>query len=128
MFSSMELMLVVLVTLLVIGPAPARNNAHSRPMDRPFVAILHRDESRNRARNWHGRCKTAAPQRVGYGANETNRRRSKLHRAAADAGTASKPDSATATAIEVNKQVPSQSPAIDDTASQADDHSSKTTS
>ena len=38
------------------------------------------------------------------------------------------PASAAATAIEIDKKVQSQSPAIDDTASEADDHSPKKTS
>jgi hypothetical protein len=38
------------------------------------------------------------------------------------------PASAAATAIEIDKNVQSQSPAIDDTASEADDHSPKKTS
>ena len=128
MFSSMELMLVVLVTLLVIGPERLPETMRTGlwiRLSRSFTAMkveieqeIGMDDVR---RQLHNESVMAQMKQI------EDEVKNSIEPPLMQEPPAN-PTAATATAIEVNKQLPSQSPAIDDTASQADDHSSKTTS
>ena len=130
MFSSMELMLVVLVTLLVIGPERLPETMRTLGLwvgrlSRSFTAMkveieqeIGMDDVR---RQLHNESVVAQMKQI------EDEVKNSIEPPLMQEPPAN-PTAATATAIEVNKQVPSQSPAIDDTASQADDHPSKTTS
>ena len=130
MFSSMELMLVVLVTLLVIGPERLPETMRTLGLwigrlSRSFTAMkveieqeIGMDDVR---RQLHNESVMAQMKQI------EDEVKNSIEPPLMQEPPAN-PAAATATAIEVNKQVPSQSPAIDDIASQADDHSSKTTS
>ena len=130
MFSSMELMLVVLVTLLVIGPERLPETMRTLGLwigrlSRSFTAMkveieqeIGMDDVR---RQLHNESVMAQMKQI------EDEVKNSIEPPLMQKPQAN-PAAATATAIEVNKQVPSQSPAIDDTVSQADDHPSKTTS
>ena len=130
MFSSMELMLVVLVTLLVIGPERLPETMRTLGLwigrlSRSFTAMkveieqeIGMDDVR---RQLHNESVMAQMKQI------EDEVKNSIEPPLMQEPQA-KPAAATATAIEVSKQVPSQSPATDDTASQADDHPSKTTS
>ena len=130
MFSSMELMLIVLVTLLVIGPERLPETMRTLGLwigrlSRSFTAMkveieqeIGMDDVR---RQLHNESVMAQMKQI-----EDEVKNSieppVMQEPPAD------PVTAAATAIEIDKQVQSQSPAIDDTASEADDHSPKKTS
>ena len=130
MFSSMELMLVVLVTLLVIGPERLPETMRTLGLwigrlSRSFTAMkveieqeIGMDDVR---RQLHNESVMAQMKQI------EDEVKNSIEPPLMQEPPAN-PAAATATAIEVNKQVPSQSPAIDDTTGEADDHSSKTTS
>ena len=130
MFSSMELMLIVLVTLLVIGPERLPETMRTLGLwigrlSRSFTAMkveieqeIGMDDVR---RQLHNESVMAQMKQI-----EDEVKNSieppVMQEPPAD------PVTAAATPIEIDKQVQSQSPAIDDTASEADDHSPKKTS
>ncbi|MDC3123882.1 Sec-independent protein translocase protein TatB [Gammaproteobacteria bacterium] len=130
MFSSMELMLIVLVTLLVIGPERLPETMRTiglwiGRLSRSFTSMkveieqeIGMDDVR---RQLHNESVMAQMKQI-----EDEVKNSieppVMQEPPAD------PVTAAATAIEIDKQVQSQSPAIDDTASEADDHSPKKTS
>tara|TARA_A100001015_G_scaffold196805_1_gene219486 strand:+ start:17 stop:412 length:396 start_codon:yes stop_codon:yes gene_type:complete len=125
MFSSMELMLIVLVTLLVIGPERLPETMRTLGLwigrlSRSFTAMkveieqeIGMDDVR---RQLHNESVMAQMKQI-----EDEVKNSieppVMQEPPAD------PVTAAATPIEIDKQVQSQSPAIDDTASEADDHS-----
>ena len=130
MFSSMELMLIVLVTLLVIGPERLPETMRTLGLwigrlSRSFTAIkveieqeigmddvrrqLHNESVMAQMRQIEDEVKNSIEPPV-------------MQEPPANLATAA------ATAKEIDKQDQSQSPAIDDTASEASDHSPKTTS
>ena len=130
MFSSMELMLVVLVTLLVIGPERLPETMRTLGLwigrlSRSFTAMKFEIEQEigmdDVRRQLHNESVMAQMKQI------EDEVKNSIEPPLMQEPQAN-PAAATATAIEVNKQVPSQSPAIDDTVSQADDHPSKTTS
>ena len=130
MFSSMELMLVVLVTLLVIGPERLPETMRTLGLwigrlSRSFTAMkveieqeIGMDDVR---RQLHNESVMAQMKQI------EDEVKNSIEPPVMQEPPAN-PASAAATAIEIDKNVQSQSPAIDDTASQADDHPSKTTS
>ena len=130
MFSSMELMLIVLVTLLVIGPERLPETMRTLGLwigrlSRSFTAMkveieqeIGMDDVR---RQLHNESVMAQMKQI-----EDEVKNSIEPPVMQEPPT--NPVTAAATAIEIDKQVQSQSPAIDDTTSEADDHSPKTTS
>ena len=130
MFSSMELMLIVLVTLLVIGPERLPETMRTLGLwigrlSRSFTAMkveieqeIGMDDVR---RQLHNESVMAQMKQI-----EDEVKNSieppVMQEPPAD------PVTAAATPIEIDKQVQSQSPTIDDTAGEADDHSPKKTS
>ena len=130
MFSSMELMLIVLVTLLVIGPERLPETMRTLGLwigrlSRSFTAMkveieqeigmddvrrqLHNESIMAQMRQIEDEVKNSIEPPV-------------MQEPPAD------PATAAATAKEIDKQDQSQSLAINDTASEADDHSPKKTS
>lgn len=130
MFSSMELMLIVLVTLLVIGPERLPETMRTLGLwigrlSRSFTAMkveieqeIGMDDVR---RQLHNESVMAQMKQI------EDEVKNSIEPPVMQEPPAN-PATAAATAIEVDKQVQSQSPAIDDTASEADDHSPKKTS
>ena len=130
MFSSMELMLIVLVTLLVIGPERLPETMRTLGLwigrlSRSFTAMkveieqeIGMDDVR---RQLHNESVMAQMKQI------EDEVKNSIEPPVMQEPPAN-PATAAATAIEVDKQVQSQSPAIDDTASEADDHLPKKTS
>ena len=130
MFSSMELMLIVLVTLLVIGPERLPETMRTLGLwigrlSRSFTAMkveieqeIGMDDVR---RQLHNESVMAQMKQI------EDEVKNSIEPPVMQEPPAN-PASAAATAIEIDKKVQSQSPAIDDTASEADDHSYKKTS
>ena len=130
MFSSMELMLIVLVTLLVIGPERLPETMRTLGLwigrlSRSFTAMkveieqeIGMDDVR---RQLHNESVMAQMKQI------EDEVKNSIEPPVMQAPPAN-PVMAEATAIEIDKQVQSQSPAIDDTTSEADDHSPKKTS
>ena len=130
MFSSMELMLIVLVTLLVIGPERLPETMRTLGLwigrlSRSFTAMkveieqeIGMDDVR---RQLHNESVMAQMKQI------EDEVKNSIEPPVMQEPPAS-PVTAAATAIETDKKVQSQSPAIDDTASEADDHSPKKTS
>jgi sec-independent protein translocase protein TatB len=130
MFSSMELMLIVLVTLLVIGPERLPETLRTLGLwvgrlSRSFTAMkveieqeIGMDDVR---RQLHNESVMAQMKQI------EDEVKNSIEPPVMQEPPAN-PASAAATAIEIDKKVQSQSPAIDDTASEADDHSPKKTS
>ena len=130
MFSSMELMLIVLVTLLVIGPERLPETMRTLVLwigrlSRSFTAMkveieqeIGMDDVR---RQLHNESVMAQMKQI------EDEVKNSIEPPVMQEPPAN-PASAAATAIEIDKKVQSQSPAIDDTASEADDHSPKKTS
>jgi sec-independent protein translocase protein TatB len=130
MFSSMELMLIVLVTLLVIGPERLPETMRTLGLwigrlSRSFTAMkveieqeIGMDDVR---RQLHNESVMAQMKQI------EDEVKNSIEPPVMQEPPAN-PASAAATAIEIDKNVQSQSPAIDDTASEADDHSPKKTS
>ena len=130
MFSSMELMLIVLVTLLVIGPERLPETMRTLGLwigrlSRSFTAMkveieqeIGMDDVR---RQLHNESVMAQMKQI------EDEVKNSIEPPVMQEPPAN-PATAAATAIEVDKQVQSQSPATDDTASEADDHSPKKTS
>jgi sec-independent protein translocase protein TatB len=130
MFSSMELMLIVLVTLLVIGPERLPETMRTLGLwigrlSRSFTAMkveieqeIGMDDVR---RQLHNESVMAQMKQI------EDEVKNSIEPPVMQEPPAN-PASAAATAIEIDKKVQSQSPAIDDTASKADDHSPKKTS
>jgi sec-independent protein translocase protein TatB len=130
MFSSMELMLIVLVTLLVIGPERLPETMRTLGLwigrlSRSFTAMkveieqeIGMDDVR---RQLHNESVMAQMKQI------EDEVKNSIEPPVMQEPPAN-PASAAATAIEIDKKVQSQSPAIDDTASEADDHSPKKTS
>jgi len=129
MFSSMELMLIVLVTLLVIGPERLPETMRTLGLwigrlSRSFTAMkveieqeIGMDDVR---RQLHNESVMAQMKQI------EDEVKNSIEPPVMQEPPAN-PATAAATAIEIDKKVQSQSPAIDDTASEADDHSPKTT-
>ena len=125
MFSSMELMLIVLVTLLVIGPERLPETMRTLGLwigrlSRSFTAMkveieqeIGMDDVR---RQLHNESVMAQMKQI------EDEVKNSIEPPVMQEPPAN-PASAAATAIEIDKKVQSQSPAIDDTASEADDHS-----
>ena len=130
MFSSMELMLIVLVTLLVIGPERLPETMRTLGLwigrlSRSFTAMkveieqeIGMDDVR---RQLHNESVMAQMKQI------EDEVKNSIEPPVMQEPPAN-PASAAATAIEIDKKVQSQSPAIDDTASEADDHLPKKTS
>ena len=130
MFSSMELVLIVLVTLLVIGPERLPETMRTLGLwigrlSRSFTAMkveieqeIGMDDVR---RQLHNESVMAQMKQI------EDEVKNSIEPPVMQAPPAN-PVTAEATAIEIDKQVQSQSPAIDDTTSEADDHSPKKTS
>ena len=130
MFSSMELMLIVLVTLLVIGPERLPETMRTLGLwigrlSRSFTAMkveieqeIGMDDVR---RQLHNESVMAQMKQI------EDEVKNSIEPPVMQTPPAN-PVTAAAAGIEIDKQVQSQSPAIDDTASQADDHPFKTTS
>ena len=130
MFSSMELMLIVLVTLLVIGPERLPETMRTLGLwigrlSRSFTAMkveieqeIGMDDVR---RQLHNESVMAQMKQI------EDEVKNSIEPPVMQEPPAN-PATAAATAIEVDKQVQSQSPAIDDQGSEADDHSPKKTS
>ena len=130
MFSSMELMLIVLVTLLVIGPERLPETIRTLGLwigrlSRSFTAMkveieqeIGMDDVR---RQLHNESVMVQMKQI------EDEVKNSIEPPVMQEPPAN-PASAAATAIEIDKKVQSQSPAIDDTASEADDHSPKKTS
>ena len=130
MFSSMELMLVVLVTLLVIGPERLPETMRTLGLwigrlSRSFTAMkveieqeIGMDDVR---RQLHNESVMAQMKQI------EDEVKNSIEPPLMQEPPAN-PVTAAATAIEIDKQVQSQSPAIDDTTGEADDHSPKKTS
>ena len=130
MFSSMELMLVVLVTLLVIGPERLPETMRTLGLwigrlSRSFTAMkveieqeIGMDDVR---RQLHNESVMAQMKQI------EDEVKNSIEPPVMQEPPAN-PATAEATAKEIDKQAQSQSPAIDDTASEADDHSPKKTS
>jgi sec-independent protein translocase protein TatB len=130
MFSSMELMLIVLVTLLVIGPERLPETMRTLGLwigrlSRSFTAMkveieqeIGMDDVR---RQLHNESVMAQMKQI------EDEVKNSIEPPVMQEPPAN-PSTAAATAIEIDKKVQSQSPAIDDTASEADDHSPKKTS
>jgi len=129
MFSSMELMLIVLVTLLVIGPERLPETMRTLGLwigrlSRSFTAIKVEIEQEigmeDVRRQLHNESVMAQMKQI------EDEVKNSIEPPVMQEPPAN-PATAAATAIEIDKKVQSQSPAIDDTASEADDHSPKTT-
>lgn len=130
MFSSMELMLIVLVTLLVIGPERLPETMRTLGLwigrlSRSFTAMkveieqeIGMDDVR---RQLHNESVMAQMKQI------EDEVKNSIEPPVMQEPPAN-PATAAATAIEVDKQVQSQSPTIDDPGSEADDHSPKKTS
>jgi len=130
MFSSMELMLIVLVTLLVIGPERLPETMRTLGLwigrlSRSFTAMkveieqeIGMDDVR---RQLHNESVMAQMKQI------EDEVKNSIEPPVMQEPPAN-PATAAVTAIEVDKQVQSQSPAIDDQGSEADDHSPKKTS
>ena len=130
MFSSMELMLVVLVTLLVIGPERLPETMRTLGLwigrlSRSFTAMkveieqeIGMDDVR---RQLHNESVMAQMKQI------EGEVKNSIEPPVMQEPTAN-PATAEATAKEIDKQDQSQSPAIDDTASETNDHSPKKTS
>ena len=130
MFSSMELMLIVLVTLLVIGPERLPETMRILGLwigrlSRSFTAMkveieqeIGMDDVR---RQLHNESVMVQMKQI------EDEVKNSIEPPVMQEPTTN-PATAEATAKEIDKQLPSQSPAIDDTASEADDHSPKKTS
>ena len=130
MFSSMELMLIVLVTLLVIGPERLPETMRTLGLwigrlSRSFTAIKVEIEQEigmeDVRRQLHNESVMAQMKQI------EDEVKNSIEPPVMQEPPAN-PATAAATAIEVDKQVQSQSPAIDDQGSEADDHSPKKTS
>ena len=129
MFSSMELMLIVLVTLLVIGPERLPETMRTLGLwigrlSRSFTAMkveieqeIGMDDVR---RQLHNESVMAQMKQIEDEVKNSIEPPVMQEPPANPASAA-----ATATAIEIDKKVQSRSSAIDDTASEADDHSPK---
>ena len=132
MFSSMELMLIVLVALLVIGPERLPETMRTLGLwigrlSRSFTAMkveieqeIGMDDVR---RQLHNESVMAQMKQIEDEVKNSIEPPVMQEPPANPASAA-----ATAIEIEIDKKVQSQSPAIDDTASEADDHSPKKTS
>ena len=130
MFSSMELMLIVLVTLLVIGPERLPETMRTLGLwigrlSRSFTAMkveieqeIGMDDVR---RQLHNESVMAQMKQI------EDEVKNSIEPPVMQEPPAN-PASAAATAIEIDKKVQSRSSAIDDTASEADDHLPKKTS
>ena len=130
MFSSMELMLIVLVTLLVIGPERLPETMRTLGLwigrlSRSFTAMkveieqeIGMDDVR---RQLHNESVMAQMKQI------EDEVKNSIEPPVMQEPTTN-PATAEATAKEIDKQDQSQSPAIDNTASEADDHSPKKTS
>ena len=127
MFSSMELMLIVLVTLLVIGPERLPETMRTLGLwigrlSRSFTAMKVEIEQEfgmdDVRRQLHNESVMAQMKQI------EDEVKNSIEPPAMQAPP-NNPVTAAATAIEIDKQVQSQSPAIDDTTGEADDHSPK---
>ena len=132
MFSSMELMLIVLVTLLVIGPERLPETMRTLGLwigrlSRSFTAMTVEIEQEigmdDVRRQLHNESVMAQMKQI------EDEVKNSIEPPVMQEPPAN-PASAEAIAIEIeiDKKVQSQSPAIDDPASEADDHSPKKTS
>ena len=129
MFSSMELMLVVLVTLLVIGPERLPETMRTLGLwigrlSRSFTAMkveieqeIGMDDVR---RQLHNESVMAQMKQI------EDEVKNSIEPPVMQAPPAN-PVTAAATAIEIDKEVQSQLPAIDDITNEADDHAPKKT-
>ena len=127
MFSSMELMLIVLVTLLVIGPERLPETMRTLGLwigrlSRSFTAMKVEIEQEfgmdDVRRQLHNESVMAQMKQI------EDEVKNSIEPPVMQAPPTN-PVTAAATAIEIDKQVQSQSPAIDDTTSEADDNSPK---
>ena len=130
MFSSMELMLIVLVTLLVIGPERLPETMRtlglwigrlSRSFTTMKVEIEHEIGMDDVRRQLHNESVMAQMKQI------EDEVKNSIEPPVMQKPPAN-PATASAAATEIDIPVQSQSPAIDDTASEADDHSPKKTS
>ena len=131
MFSSMELMLVVLVTLLVIGPERLPETMRTLGLwigrlSRSFTAMkveieqeIGMDDVRQQL---HNESVMAQMKQI------EDEVKNSIEPPVMQEAPANPAATAAARAIEVDKQVQSQSPAIDDAATEANDHPPKKTS
>ena len=130
MFSSMELMLVVLVTLLVIGPERLPETMRtlglwigrlSRSFTAMKIEIEHEIGMDDVRRQLHNESVMAQMKQI------EDEVKNSIEPPVMQEPPAN-PATAEATEKEIDKQDQIQSPAIDDTASEADDHSPQKTS